>query len=49
MNNNDFNYSSLVFDKKYRSRLILAIYIIKSVLSKAPINPTSFIFPPNSN
>ena len=32
MNNNDFNYSSLVFDNKYRSRLILAIYIIIFVI-----------------
>ena len=27
-NNDNFNYSSLIFNKKYRSRLILAIYTI---------------------
>ncbi len=32
MNNDDFNYSSLIFDKKYRARLILTIYGILFII-----------------
>ena len=31
-NNDNFNYSSLIFNKKYRSRLILAIYTILFII-----------------